>query len=62
MRILPDVKEIWSGHKFKGKSNDLTLTLTLSLRSLVMDVAHRLNEINIRRKFNETLSNDSGDS
>ena len=62
IKILPGVKEIWSGHEIQGSySWVFIVTLNLSQHGCVMDSAHFLTEANIWAKFNENPSRDKGD-
>ena len=47
MKVLPGLKEIWSGHESQGSNSTLIVTLTLSLHDCIMASAHSLTDANI---------------
>ena len=57
MKLVQKLQEI----SLQGKSDTLSVTLTLSLCSKEMGYAHHLTDINIQVKFNENSSKGSGD-
>ena len=57
MKILPGVKEIWSGHEIKGSDSwPSTVTLTLRPHDWVMGSTHCLTKVNVWPKFTENPS------
>ena len=61
-KILPGVKEIWSGHKIKGSNTwPAVVTLILSWHGWVTGSAHHLTEVSIWPKLNENSFRSKGD-
>ena len=62
-KILPEVKEIQSGHEIQGSNTwPWTVTLTWSPHGWVIDSGHRLTQVNIWPKFKENPSTGIGDT